>query len=73
MSPQQYYEVVIGLDRALFVFHECEATLDDADRELVNRLAELRSEIVRVGTRHPFPTVISGDASDPELTRAPWK
>lgn len=60
MSPHQYREVLIGLDRALFVFHEAHNELDRSDHRFESALAGLRTEILRLWAAHR-PSVVNDD------------
>lgn len=48
MAPHKYREVLIGIDRALFVFHEAHNELDCSDEHFEIALARLRTDIVRL-------------------------
>lgn len=73
MSPQQYHEVLIGLDRALFVFEESREQMTAEDELLRAQVANLRSQLLKAESGHPFlfsPSVRS--VADPDETVAPW-
>jgi len=72
MTPQQYHEVLIGLDRVLFVFHESKAEMSGDDREVCRQIAMLRSQILKAESGHPFPFAQLAPEGDPEITVAPW-
>jgi hypothetical protein len=72
MTPEQYHEVLIGLDRALFVMHEARDQLSDSDRQIEFRIAVLRSQILKAESGHPFPFFERSEENDPDITRAPW-
>jgi hypothetical protein len=77
MTPDQYHQVLIGLDRALFVFHETPAAdLSADDHQLKLQIATLRSQVLRAESGHPFPfgaqSAGSEAEADPELTPPPF-
>lgn len=76
MTPEQYHQVLIGLDRALFMFHEAATTLTPDDIEIRMQIATIRARVLGAESGHPFPlntpnSLLQTDA-DPELTRAPF-
>lgn len=77
MTPDQYHQVLIGLDRALFVFHEAASEMTPDDEQLRMQIAIIRARILRAESGHPFPFDLPpGSAAvpdnDPDLTRAPF-
>lgn len=77
MTPDQYHQVLIGLDRALFVFHEAANDLTADDAQLKMQIALLRAQVLRAESGHPFPlqpanVAARGSDADPDITRAPF-
>lgn len=78
MTPDQYHQVLIGLDRALFVFHETPPTeITQDDLQLKMQIATVRSQVLRAESGHPFPLRSPHQATppsdgDPELTPPPF-
>jgi hypothetical protein len=85
MTPDQYHQVLIGLDRVLSVLHEAEGALNEDDIKLRAQIALIRSQILKAESGIPFPF---GQVSpnpelnaaereplenDPDLTRVPWR
>jgi hypothetical protein len=75
MTPEQYHQVLIGLDRALFVFHEAVPELDERDAKLIERLTAIRADVIQLGSGHPFRLLPPNkeEQEDSEITRVPWR
>ena len=74
MTPEQYHQLLVGLDRALFVFHEAEGDVSPDDQRLRQQIAVIRAQVLRAESGHPFPFGQPSEAeNDPDLTRMPWQ
>jgi hypothetical protein len=85
MTPDQYHQVLIGLDRVLFVLHEAAGNLSDDDIKLRAQIALIRSQVLKAESGIPFPFAQAPANSeldrgerepienDPDLTRMPWQ
>lgn len=56
MTQWQYHQVLIGLDRALFVFHEAKDDLSPPDQQFAAEIVELRAKVLRALSGEPLPT-----------------
>ena len=75
MKPEQYHQVLIGIDRALFVIHENPADFSSGDLDLAYELELIRSKVLKAESGHPFPFQTADDSKSlvgDEITRAPW-
>jgi hypothetical protein len=75
MHPHEYHRILVGLDQALFAFHEAEDHLSQDDQRVRKELEVIRSEILKAESGHPFPfkrRVPDAEEADTEVTRAPW-
>jgi hypothetical protein len=74
MTPEQYHQVLIGLDRALFVFQEAVPELDERDARLIERITAIRGDVIQLGSGHPFRLLPpKTEEEDSEITRVPWR
>jgi hypothetical protein len=75
MTPDQYHEILLGLDRVLDCFDRASVLMTSEDLKLQHELKVCRSKVLKAESGHPFP-LKSDPASvqfDPEVTLAPWQ
>lgn len=75
MNATQYHRILVGLDQALFGFHEAADNLSEDDYRVRSELEIIRSQILKAESGHPFPfraRVANEPDLDHDLTRAPW-
>src|SRR4051794_16924484 len=70
MTPEQYHELLLGLDRCLFVFYEASREMTEDDRHLEGEIAILRSQVLKAESGHPFPFVTTVSVASTMENRA---
>lgn len=64
MKPADYHSILAALDQALDVFNRADDEQTEDDRELLQRLAIIRSQVLKAESGHPFPL-----STHPDLVR----
>ncbi|MBI5691754.1 MAG: hypothetical protein HZC55_16845 [Verrucomicrobia bacterium] len=74
MNSSQYHSVLMGLDRALHAFKAARCEVTPEDRQLVQQLARIRSQVLRAETGLPFSfDPLAPEPADPDTTQVPWQ
>jgi CheY-like chemotaxis protein len=55
MKPADYHSILAALDQALDVFNRADGEQSEDDRELLQRLAIIRSQVLKADSGDPFP------------------
>ena len=55
MKPADYHSILAALDQALDIFNRADGEHSEDDRELLQRLAIIRSQVLKAESGHPFP------------------
>jgi len=64
VKPADYHLILAALDQALDVFNRADDEQTEDDRELLQRLAIIRSQVLKAESGHPFPL-----STQPDLVR----
>jgi hypothetical protein len=55
VKPADYHSILAALDQALDIFTRADGEHSEDDRELLQRLAIIRSQVLKAESGHPFP------------------
>ena len=55
MKPADYHSILAALDQTLDIFNRASGDHSEDDRELLQRLAIIRSQVLKAESGHPFP------------------
>lgn len=73
MTPSQYHQVLLALDRVLVVFKDAESDVTSDDLKLILEVSKLRAKVLRAESGHPFPLLDRDEGElDPETTKPPF-